>query len=140
MAKDKYHYLVKDALIEEGWTVTHDPYRMKVDAKWEIDFGAEKLIGAEKNNTKIAVEVKSFTKASFSNEFHEVIGQYFNYLINLEVIDAERILYLAVPLNVWEEGFQLESIQYSIERMKTNIIIYNVESKKIEKWIPYNQK
>lgn len=45
-----------------------------------------------------------------------------------------------VPLDVWEEGFQLKSIQYSIERMKANIIIYNVETEKIEKWIPYNQK
>jgi len=26
MAKDKYHYLVKEVLIVEGWTITHDPY------------------------------------------------------------------------------------------------------------------
>ena len=26
MAKDIYHNLVKQALINEGWTITHDPY------------------------------------------------------------------------------------------------------------------
>ncbi len=140
MAKDKYHDLVKEALIEEGWTITDDPYRIDADAKWETDLGAEKLIGAEKNNVKIAVEIKSFSKISFSNEFHGAIGQYFNYGIHLELSDSERMLYLAVPLDVWKEGFQLKSIQYSIERMKANIIIYNVKTKKIERWIPYNRK
>ncbi|GAK55505.1 hypothetical protein U27_02339 [Candidatus Vecturithrix granuli] len=24
--KDTYHPLVKEALIREGWTITHDPY------------------------------------------------------------------------------------------------------------------
>jgi hypothetical protein len=26
MARDLFHDLVKQALINEGWTVTHDPY------------------------------------------------------------------------------------------------------------------
>jgi len=82
MAKDKYHDLVKQALIDEGWTITDDPYYIKNTA-WEIDLGAEKLIGAEKDNKKIAIEVKSFLAPSFANEFHGVVGQYFNYVINL---------------------------------------------------------
>jgi XisH protein len=27
MAKDIYHNLVKEALQNDGWTVTHDPYK-----------------------------------------------------------------------------------------------------------------
>ena len=30
MAKDLYHNVVKNALINEGWTVTHDPYPLKI--------------------------------------------------------------------------------------------------------------
>lgn len=49
MAKDIYHKLVKEALVKEGWTITHDPYPMEQwDPEWEIDLGAEKIIGAEK--------------------------------------------------------------------------------------------
>ena len=86
MAKDTYHNLMKEALIVDGWTITDDPYYIE-DIKWEIDLGAEKLIGAERGKTKIAVEVKSFLAPSFSYEFHGVIGQYFNYIINLERFD-----------------------------------------------------
>ena len=53
MAKDIYHNLVKEALIAEGWTITHDPYSFKEwDPGWEIDLGAQKIIGAEKENQK----------------------------------------------------------------------------------------
>ena len=61
MARDKYHDHVKEALIKEGWKITHDPYKIKVGGrKAQIDLGAEKLIAAEKENELIAVEVKSF--------------------------------------------------------------------------------
>lgn len=29
MAKDKIHYLVKEALEKGGWKITHDPYYLK---------------------------------------------------------------------------------------------------------------
>ena len=38
-AKDKYHEHVKEALIKDGWTITHDPYVIKFDGekdKYEI--------------------------------------------------------------------------------------------------------
>lgn len=57
MAKDKYHQLVKNALITEGWIITDDPlYIPTFKRTVQIDLGAERLIGAEKANLKIAVE------------------------------------------------------------------------------------
>ncbi len=32
-AKDIYHDNCKQALINEGWTITHDPYNLKVGRK-----------------------------------------------------------------------------------------------------------
>jgi len=84
--------------------------------------------------------LKSFLAPSFANEFHGVVGQYFNYVINLEVSDKERELYLAVPVKIWNKKFQDAFIQHSVNRMQINIFLYNIESKKIEKWIPFNQK
>jgi hypothetical protein len=41
-ARDKYHNIVRDALVRDGWTITHDPYRIAVAMKRvEIDLGAE---------------------------------------------------------------------------------------------------
>ncbi len=61
MAKDKYHNAVKKALENAGWSVTDDPYTFFVGkSKLQIDLGAERLIAAEHEGEKIAVEVKVF--------------------------------------------------------------------------------
>jgi XisH protein len=31
MAKDFYHTIVKNALLKDGWRVTHDPYKIKIE-------------------------------------------------------------------------------------------------------------
>lgn len=139
MARDKYHNLVKQALIDDGWEITHDPYPLrKWDPDWEVDLGAEKMIGAKKGCEKIAVEVKSFLAPSFGNEFHAVLGQYMNYLLGLSQIEPDRILYLAVPLDIWNTEFQRKGIQFSVNSIKVKIVVYNLETKKIEEWITYN--
>ncbi|MGK7933812.1 MAG: element excision factor XisH family protein, partial [Microcystaceae cyanobacterium] len=60
-AKDIYHDSVKNALIKNGWRITDDPLSLKIGNKdLFIDIAAEKLLVAEKEEQKIAVEVKSF--------------------------------------------------------------------------------
>ena len=60
-ARDIYHETVKNALIKDGWTITHDPLVLR----WGttdvyVGLGAEQLLAAEKRGQKIAVEIKSF--------------------------------------------------------------------------------
>jgi hypothetical protein len=60
-AKDTYHNCVRNALVKDGWTITHDPYTMTFGQKDVfVDLGAERLLAAEKGAERIAVEVKSF--------------------------------------------------------------------------------
>lgn len=60
-AKDAFHTVVKTALEKEGWLITHDPYAFQAGTlELYIDLGAEKIIAAEKQGQKIAVEIKSF--------------------------------------------------------------------------------
>lgn len=107
MAKDLYHRIVKEALELEGWKITHDPYKLSEwDPDWEIDLGAERLIAAEKDTQLIAIEVKSFLEISFAYEFHRALGQYINYRGGLKVLDPSRILYIAVPIAVYETECQ----------------------------------
>ena len=66
-ARDKYHEGVKKALIQEGWIITHDPYRINIGRRrGYIDLGAEMPIAAEKEGQRIAVEVKSFFVSQIS--------------------------------------------------------------------------
>ena len=61
MAKDMIHDQVKNALVKDGWTITHDPYSIEYQqvTVW-ADLGAERPIAAERGGQKIVVEIKSF--------------------------------------------------------------------------------
>jgi CRISPR/Cas system-associated exonuclease Cas4 (RecB family) len=137
MAKDIYHKVVKEALIKDGWTVTHDPYPVfykeeKID--YEIDLGAEKVIIAERGIEKIAVEVKTFAKPSIINEFHTVLGQYLTYLSALRRFEPDRKLFLAIPLYAEERLEDYPFIQSLIEEYHLNLIIFDWTTEKIISW------
>lgn len=105
-AKDIFHNKVRRALEKEGWTITEDPYRLK----WElttlyVDLAAEKAIAAEKDNQKIAVEIKSFVGKSEMADLEQAIGQYFLYRWIMDMQEPERVLFLAVPESVLSAAF-----------------------------------
>lgn len=136
MAKDVYHNAVKEALIQDGWIITHDPYVLRFEGvTYNIDLGAEQILGAEKNGEKIAVEVKSFLGLSVVYEFHEAIGQFLNYLVGLEEREPERILYLAIPHQVYQDFFKFEIIQKTLSRYKISLILFSPVQHQITQWI-----
>ncbi len=136
MARDFYHDVVRYALESEGWKITHDPFPLNIgNIGYEIDLGAEKLLAAEKNQVKIAVEIKSFTGPSDINEFHRAMGQFNDYFVALEIIEPDRILFLAIPEEIWIGFFQERAIQRAVERIGAKIIVYNPVDKTIAKWI-----
>jgi len=55
MAKDIFHSHVRLALEKDGWEITDDPLLLPWGtAPVYVDLGAEKIIGAEKNDRKFA--------------------------------------------------------------------------------------
>ena len=69
-ARDVFHAAVRQALMTDGWTITHDPLFVAFGGvDLYIDLGAEKLIGAERDGRQIAVEVKSFLGPSLVSDF-----------------------------------------------------------------------
>ncbi len=135
-AKDRFHDVVKTALQKDGWRITHDPLTVRIEgiADMYIDLGAQKLIAAEQNGQKIAVEVKSFIGTSTISEFHTALGQFINYRYALEVQEPDRVLYLAVPLNAYNDFFTKSFIQSVIQRSLVNLLVYDVEVEEIVKW------
>lgn len=136
-AKDAYHTAVRKALEKEDWNITDDPLHLEfLDADLWVDLGAEKLIAAEREGRKIAVEIKSFLSASALSEFHKALGQYMNYLEALANLEPDRTLYLAVPLDVYETFFLTRFGQHAILRFQLKLIVYVVESEVIAQWLP----
>ena len=135
-AKDRFHEVVKTALIKEKWIITHDPLPLDFDnARIQVDLGAERLIAAERNLEKIAVEVKSFLGASTIYEFHLAIGQCFSYRIAIREQQPERQLYLAVPIFTYQEFFCRPFAQQIIKEAQISLIIYEPMEEVILQWI-----
>lgn len=136
MAKDIFHNIVKKALIKEDWVVTDDPLRLKVGViTFQVDLGAEKVIGAEKAGQKIAVEIKSFLNPSTITDFYNALGQFLSYRLALEKNESDRILYLAVPLDVYESFFQFDFTQSAIQAYQIFLIVYDPSQETILQWI-----
>ena len=138
--KDKFHETVKHALEKEGWLITHDPFTIQISeaVKLKIDLGAESVIAAQRDQEKIAIEIKSFITDSDISEFHSALGQYLNYVQALEDKEPDRILYLAIPIETHRDFFQIPFIQKSLKRHAVNLIIYDPIQEEIKQWINYN--
>jgi len=135
-ARDAFHEVVKNALQKDAWQITHDPLSFNLGGvKMSIDLAAEKLIAAEREGEKIAVEVKSFLeKSSAISEFHTALGQFINYRAALRRREPERVLYLAVPLISYQTFFQLDFPKEMIQENKVKMIVYDIEREEIVEW------
>ncbi len=89
---DAITFTIKKALENEGWTITHDPYPLKIGRKSaEIDLGAERI------------EIKSFIQSSAITAFYHALGQFELYERALKIHEPDRVLYLALPQEAYEE-------------------------------------
>lgn len=135
-AKDIFHESVKKALQKEQWIITSDPLKFKFgEVNFQIDLGAEKIIAAEKENKKIAIEIKSFLNPSPITDFYSALGQFLSYRLALAGYEPERVLYLAVPLDTYKIFFQLEFTKIAIQQYHVLLIVYDPEKEVIVEWI-----
>lgn len=135
-AKDIFHEIVKQALQNEQWIITHDPMRLEFgDIKFQVDLGAERLLAAERDAEKIAVEIKSFLRASAITDFYSALGQFLSYRLALESLEPDRLLYMAVPLDAYQTFFQLDFTKAAIKSYKILLIVYDIDNEVIVKWI-----
>src|SRR6185436_7286071 len=101
-----------------------------------VDLGAEReAIAAEKDDQKIAVEIKSFLSPSILTDLEKAIGQYDIYQIVLSAVQPERILYLAVPRRIYEGLFMERFGELILNSRKIRLIVFDEQQERIIKWI-----
>jgi hypothetical protein len=136
-ARDIYHDTVKRALQKDGWTITHDPFPLKIGKKrLSVDLGAERLISAENATRKIVVEVKSFVGQSDVKDLEQALGQYVLYRQILDEMGDVRILYLAVSQLTFNSVFTIELGQVLLKNQIVKLVVFDDESEAIVGWIP----
>ena len=135
-AKDIYHDHVKNALIKDGWTITHDPLTLKWGKKdVYIDLGAEQIIAAQKIERKIAVEIKSFVGESEVEDLKNALGQYILYHDILVRTQPDRILYLAIRESTYADIFEEPIGEILLENHRVKLIIFDPKKEETVKWI-----
>jgi hypothetical protein len=135
-AKDIYHDCVKNALVKDNWTITHDPLTLKWGTRdMYVDLGAQKLIAAEKAERKIAVEIKSFAGASEINELEKAIGQYIVYHDVLAETQPDRELYVAVHDEIYEGLFEEAIGKLLLRNNRVKLIVFQPQKEVILQWI-----
>lgn len=135
-AKDLFHNTVKTALEKDGWTIVDENLFIKIDKiEFYIDLVADRVLTAEKADQKIAVEVKSFIGVSIVSEFHTALGQFLNYRSALRKQQPERILYLAVPFDIYDDFFASSFIQEVIAEHQLKLLIFEPNREEVVLWI-----
>lgn len=136
-AKDIFHSTVRLALEKDGWVITDDPLHLKVGGtEMYIDLAAERLIAAQKDGQKIAVEIKSFLRESELTEFHLALGQFLNYRLALKQKLPNFVLYLAIPTDTYNTLFRRPFIQDAIEEYQLRLLIFDPKKQEILAWRP----
>ncbi len=136
-ARDQYHPHVVDALVADGWTITHDPLALRIGARdMFVDLGAERFLGAEKQGRKIAVEIKSFLGASEVRELELTLGQVVLYGDALAQLDPDRALYVAVRAKVFRDLFEEPVGQMVLANGRLKLIVFDPDLRKVLRWIP----
>jgi hypothetical protein len=136
VAKDVYHDIVRTALERDGWTITHDPYVLRLgERRLYTDLGAEAPIGAERAGEKIAVEVKSFLGPSEMTDLERALGQLvlYSYLIGRQ--EPDRKLYLAMTDIAFGRIFNDLASRELLDTQKLPLIIVHPEPPEIVRWI-----
>ncbi len=136
-ARDHLHAHVRRALVNDGWTITHDPLHLRLGTKdLYVDLGAQRFLGAEKGDRKIAVEIKSFASPSLMDALEKALGQFVLYDDILERVEPDRTLYLAVSAWVYDEVFRDPVGELLLSKGRVRLLVFNTETEVIEQWTP----
>jgi len=135
-AKDIYHDAVRNALIKEGWTITDDPLILSIGKRdLFVDLGAEKLITAEKDHQKIAVEIKIFIGKSRIDDLEKALGQYILYDEIMMDKQENRMLYLAIKKSAYEDIFEEPIGRLLLRRNLVKLLVFDEKREVILEWI-----
>lgn len=135
-ARDRFHNLLRDALVREGWSITADPLTLTYGKRsLYVDIGAGQLLGASQQERRIVVEVKSFGGPSEIADLELALGQFMLYRAVLRQLDPESVLYLAIPYDPYVSIFEDPLGMLLIEEDGIRLIVFDSITGELVKWV-----
>ena len=145
--RDIIHNLVKQALVKDGWVITDDPYVISYGERFLfVDLAATessiigqipgRFIGAERENSRMAIEIKAFRGQSAIADLEQAIGQYILYRLLLSKIEPDRELYLAITDITYSDIFSEPIGELAIAEIPIKMLIIDSQKVEVKQWIP----
>jgi hypothetical protein len=137
-ARDLYYDLVKNALRKDGWRITHNPLRLRL-ATHDTQTGQgeaaeEALLGAEKDERKIAVAVKSFVDRGAAADLQRVLEHLRLYRTRLHATAPDHTLYLAVRQTTYRDSFTGTVGAQLLANQPILFLVFDPRTKAIVNW------
>ncbi|MCA0456708.1 MAG: hypothetical protein LCI00_22235 [Chloroflexi bacterium] len=131
---DECHEQVVHALENDGWQVDARPRRLIHEERLVfIDIQAAKGVNGRRQQILLA-EVKCFPdRESTTQELYIAFGQYILYRALLAQEEIDLPLYLAVPLDAYEDIFD-STVMRTISDNRIKLVIVNIETETISQW------
>jgi hypothetical protein len=137
-AQDVYFDLVKHALQQEGWRVTHHPLRLRVPVSSiqtrQSEAAEEPLLAADQAERKIAVLVKSFMGRFEMADLRQAVEQVRRYRTLLATTDPDRVVYLAVRQTTYREHFAGAVGAQLLVRQHILSLVFDPRTETIVRW------
>jgi|SRR5579859_3956307 len=133
-AKDRYHDVVKRALIKAGWNIDDEQFALTVEQRnlW-IDLKVSKT----EANLVVLVEVKElFDVDSAVEALANALGKIELYRLALQNNKLNYPLYLAVTKQAYEGILNEKLGQLAIDHARILLLVFDQEREEIVKWIP----
>ena len=134
-AFDQCHEQVVHALQKEGWRLEQSSVSLFFDDRYAyVDMRVSR--GSNGNHEQILLlEVKCFPdKDSTTRDLYTAIGQYLVYRAMIQELRKPYGIYLSIPHLIFDEIFDV-SVMRVIQETRINIVVINLESETIVKWI-----
>jgi XisH protein len=137
-ARDLYYDLVKNALRKDGWRITHNPLRLRLPTHdtqtGQGEAAEESLLGAEKDERKIAVVVKSFVDRGAAADLQRALEHLRLYHTRLHATAPDHTLYLAVRQTTYRDYFTGASGAQLLASHPTLFLVFDPRTEAIVNW------
>ena len=131
-AIDNCEPAVIKALEKAGWHVTDQPYIITLGEKYLF---ADLRLRDKDNQEIMIVEVKCFPESkSDLDSLYGAIGQYLLYRSALSENGISDIIYLSIPLRIYDTLIQEDAVRSLIAQSSINCIVVDIEREEIVKW------
>ena len=135
--QDLYHDVVRDALRQDGWRITHTALQLKARAESRAgEFWEGPWLIADKDERKVAVAVSSFVGRSSPADIIQTWGRLGLSRPRLHAMDADRVVYLAIRQATYSACFGETEGNLLLEKEHMQLIVFDPRTEVIVQWVP----